>query len=175
MSEHEWEEIPRPISGIRDLVCRRCGVNYLDLPDDEVTKADQQLDRAGELDAYDAAYAAASAHAAAEISALEERVRRFEESLALCLGAESPLPPLAKDVVRGFFIATAAKKEVVVLIESREMVPVDDAIEYGECLVCGAEPGQQCSTTDLSEWQPEGPAHISTTELAGWVHPERGE
>jgi len=65
------------------------------------------------------------------------------------------------------------KAAKLVLIEGREMVPVDDAIEYGECPVCGAEPGQQCSTTDLSEWQPEGPAYVSTTELAGWVHPER--
>ena len=72
------------------------------------------------LDAYDAAYAAAAAYAADEISALEERVRCFEESLALCLGAESPLPAVAKDVVRGFFISTAAKKEVVVL-ENSEM------------------------------------------------------
>jgi hypothetical protein len=54
-----------------------------------------------------------------------------------------------------------------------EMVPVDDAIEYGECPVCGAEPGQQCSVEDVSKWQPEGPAYISTTELAGWVHVER--
>ena len=45
MSEHEWEEIPRRISGIRDLVCRRCGVNYLDLPDDDRRQADRQLDR----------------------------------------------------------------------------------------------------------------------------------
>ena len=43
--EHDWGEIPRPISGIRDLVCRRCGVNYLDLPDDERKQADQQLHR----------------------------------------------------------------------------------------------------------------------------------
>jgi hypothetical protein len=73
-----------------------------------------------EADAYDAAYTAAAAYAAAEISALEERVRSFEESLALCLGAESPLPPLAKEVVRGFFVSTAAKKEVIVL-ENSEM------------------------------------------------------
>jgi len=45
-------------------------------------------------------------------------VQWFEDSLALCMGAESPLPPLAKDVVRGFFIST--KKEVVVL-ENSEM------------------------------------------------------
>jgi len=65
-----------------------------------------------------AAYAAEAAEAAAEISALKERVQWFEDSLALCMGAESPLPPLAKDVVRGFFIST--KKEVVVL-ENSEM------------------------------------------------------
>jgi hypothetical protein len=43
-----------------------------------------------------------------KIRKLEERVRRFEESLALCLGPRSPLPPLAKDVVRGFFVTVLA-------------------------------------------------------------------
>jgi hypothetical protein len=54
-----------------------------------------------------------------------------------------------------------------------EIVSVDDAIEYGGCPVCGAEPEQQCSVLDVSAWQPEGPAYVSTTELAGWVHVER--
>ena len=75
-----------------------------------------------------------------------------------------PITPLDSHMVEG--------REMKVV---REMVPVDDAIEYGECPVCGAEPGQQCSVTDVSGWQPEGPAYVSTTELAGWVHPERGE
>jgi|APSaa5957512535_1039671.scaffolds.fasta_scaffold06757_3 hypothetical protein len=39
--------------------------------------------------------------AADEIRRLEERVRCFEESLEICLGPQSPLPPFAKDVVRG--------------------------------------------------------------------------
>jgi len=41
--------------------------------------------------------------AEAERDALAERVAALEESLALTIGDESPLPPLAKDVVRGFF------------------------------------------------------------------------
>lgn len=32
----------------------------------------------------------------------------MREALALCLGDESPLPPVAKDVVRGFFVGTTA-------------------------------------------------------------------
>ena len=44
-----------------------------------------------------------------KIRRLEERVRCFEESLALCLGPRSPLPPLAKDVVRGFFVTVPAQ------------------------------------------------------------------
>ena len=57
--------------------------------------------------------------------------------------------------------------------EMPALIPADGMVEYGHCPVCGAEPGQQCSVTDVSGWQPEGPAYVSTTELAGWVHPER--
>ena len=74
--------------------------------------------KAADAYATDADAAEAYARATAEISALKERVQWFEESLALCLGAESPLPAVSKDVVRGFFVSTAAKKEVVVLENS---------------------------------------------------------
>lgn len=78
-----------------------------------------------------------------------------------------------------FFLCTKCSN--VSQVGAAKLWPKEDmfgpggAIEYGECPVCGAEPGQQCSVTDVSGWQPEGPAYVSTTELAGWVHPERGE
>jgi len=39
-----------------------------------------------------------------------DKIADFEESLEICLGPQSPLPPLAKDVVRGAFITTAKRR-----------------------------------------------------------------
>ena len=52
----------------------------------------------GPMDAEDAARKA--------VGVIED----FEESLEICLGPQSPLPPLAKDVVRGAFITTAKRR-----------------------------------------------------------------
>ena len=38
-----------------------------------------------------------------DIKKLRAKVKHYEESLKLCLGPESPLSPIMKGVVRGFF------------------------------------------------------------------------
>ena len=101
----------------------------------------------------------------------EDKPRIRRSGLAILMPTDFPIGVISE--------WTPPEREVVPITPLgmkvvREVVPVDDAIEYGECPVCGAEPGQQCSVTDVSGWQPEGPAYVSTTELAGWVHPERG-